>query len=169
MRTTSKIVLAIILITLIYSLAKLISASATGNQQASIKTWPVSQDEEIGQNTSIQANAENEQNTQDISRANTALTQANVPPTPDTPNAQGLYQADEILIDGQGKAGQNYIDITSDTPITPQAQNNNMQNSNYGGGAYAQASVNIDNNNTSSQQYEQYAPGMPAFEVIDGN
>jgi len=173
MRTTSKIVLAIILIILVYSLAKLISASSMGAQQPSIKTWPVNESEQNIQNNQNQAvQSSQTTNVQNTSQGtSTTPTVPNVPPTPDTPNAQGLYQADEILIDGQGKAGSNYIDITSDTPITPQTQNNaSTQNNNYnGGGAYAQASVNIDNNNNTSTSVQTYAPGVPAFEVLDGN
>ena len=154
MRTLSKIVLIIVLITLLYSVAKLISANSNKNQQVITKVLPTSQ------------SMKNNQNKPSIPTPNTQQ----VPPTPDTPNAQGLYQADEILIDGQGKAGSNYIDITSDAPITPQPQNNNTQNNNYnGGGAYAQASVNIDNNNNTNTSVQTYAPGVPAFEVIDGN
>ena len=151
MRTLSKVVLIIVLITLLYSVAKLISAKTNRNQQVITRVLPVNQSIKNNQNQpSIPA-----QNTQQI------------PATPDTPNAQGLYQADEILIDGQGKAGQNYIDITSDTPITPKPQNTaGTQNNNNSGGAYAEASVNIGNNTTSAQQY---APGMPAFQVADGN
>ena len=151
MRIITKIVLIIVLITLVYSVAKLISAKTNRNKQVITKILPVNQSIKNNQNQpSIPA-----QNAQQILA------------TPDTPNAQGLYQADEILIDGQGKAGSNYIDITSDTPITPQNMNNanNTQNNNNGG-AYAQASVNIGNNTTSAQQY---APGVPAFQVADGN
>jgi len=151
MRAISKIVLIVVLITLLYSVAKLISTNSTQNQQQiTVKTRPVSR---------------NNQSTQNENQPSTVAAAAQrLPPTPDTPNAQDLYQADEILIDGQGKAGQNYIDITSDTPITPQQANNRQ--SNIGGGAYAQASVTIDNTTTSAQQY---APGVPAFEVADGN
>ena len=88
-------------------------------------------------------------------------------PTPDTANAQGVYQADEILIDGQGQDGQNYIDITSDTPITPEPQNSSTHNNN--GGAYAEASITIDHNNNTNTFAQTYAPGEPGFEVIDGN
>ena len=121
MRTTTKIVLAIILITLVYSLAKLISASTTKHHATAVRVWPMNnQSTQSSQNTTVQPSMPET---------------PQVPPTPDTPNAQGLYQADEILIDGQGKAGSNYIDITSDTPITPQPQNTvNTQNNNYNGG-----------------------------------
>ncbi len=169
MRIITKIVLIIVLITLVYSVAKLISANANKNQQQiMVKTLPVKQNNQSMQNNQNQPNttAPAAQQTQ------VATNTPQVPPTPDTPNAQGLYQADEILIDGQGKAGSNYIDITSDTPITPQPQNtNNTQNSNNnnGGGAYAEASVSINNNNNTSTSSQQYAPGVPAFEVIDGN
>ena len=156
MRIATKIVLVIILITLVYSITKLISANSTKAHQV-YRTAPMVQNQSI-------------QNSQTVptSMSTTEPSTQQVPPTPDTPNAQGQYQADEILIDGQGKAGSNYIDITSDTPITPQPQNNNTQNNNYNsGGAYAEASVNINNNNNTSAQ--QYAPGVPAFEVADGN
>jgi len=158
MRTLSKVVLIIVIITLLYSVAKLINAKSNKNQQVITKTWSIKKN-----NQSMQTNQQTAQQS-----TTTAQNTQQVPPTPDTPNAQGLYQADEVLIDGQGKAGSNYIDITSDTPITPQAQNNNTQNNNNnnGGGAYAEASVNINNNNTTAQKY---APGVPAFEVIDGN
>jgi len=102
MRTTSKIVLVIIIITLVYSVVKLINASTTPQEQTiATITWPI-----------------NTQNMQTNTTQNT------------TPNAQNqssatVYQADEILIDGQGQAGQNYIDITSNTPITPQQAQNN--------------------------------------------
>ncbi len=153
MRTASKLVLIIVLILLVYSIAKLISAATTKNN--AVRTWPMKQSQNIPAKSLPETPAVNEVQ--------------NLPPTPDTPNAQGLYQADEILIDGQGKVGQNYIDITSDTPITPQAQNNNTQSNNNGGGAYAQASVTIDHNTNTSTSAQTYAPGMPAFEVIDGN
>ena len=172
MRTLSKVVLIIVIITLLYSVAKLINAKSNKNQQVATKTWSIKKN-----NQSMQTNQNTAQNSQPTTNASTQTTTAQnaqqVPPTPDTPNAQGLYQADEVLIDGQGKAGSNYIDITSDTPITPQPQNNNVQNNtqnnnyNNNGGAYAEASVNIDNNTTTSQQ--QYAPGVPAFEVLDGD
>ena len=81
-----------------------------------------------------------------------------------TNQSKPMYQTDEILIDGQGQAGQNYIDITSDTPITPQQQNTNITQS---GGAYAQATASI--NNESENSSAQYAPGMPASEVLYGN
>ena len=173
MRTTSKIVLVIVLITLVYSIVKLISAATIKNNHV-VDISPM----EKSQNKNISAPVK-----PPMPKAAPAGVN-NIPPTPDTPNAQGLYQADEILIDGQGKAGQNYIDITSDTPITPQPQSVNdtqSNNNSNGGGAYAQASVNINNDNnanTSVQNYAQdsaqnstqgYAPGMPAFEVIDGN
>lgn len=167
MRTISKIVLIIVLITLLYSVAKLISANSNKNQQVITRTWPVKQN-----NQSMQNNQNQTEQTAPSMQAQTTSVPSTpqVPPTPDTPNAQGLYQADEILIDGQGKAGSNYIDITSDTPITPQPQNNNTQNNNYnGGGAYAEASVNIDNNNNTATSAQTYAPGVPAFEVLDGN
>ena len=161
MRTLSKIVLIIVLITLLYSVAKLINANSNKNQQQITRTWPKN-------NQSMQNNQK--QSAQMPSSTTTTQNMQQVPTTPDTPNAQGLYQADEVLIDGQGKAGSNYIDITSDTPITPQPQNTNTQNNNYnGGGAYAQASVNIDNNNNTNTSVQTYAPGVPAFEVIDGN
>ena len=165
MRTLSKIVLIIVLITLLYSVAKLISANSNKNQQTITRTLPMNnQSMQNNQNQTMQPM----QNTPMTTPA--AQNTPQVPPTPDTPNAQGLYQADEILIDGQGKAGSNYIDITSDTPITPQPQNTNMQNNNYnGGGAYAEASVNIDNNNNTATSAQTYAPGVPAFEVLDGN
>ena len=118
MRIATKIVLIIILITLVYSIAKLISANST-------KAHQVYRTASMGQNQST----ENSQ-TMPAPMSTTAPSTPQVPPTPDTPNAQGQYQADEILIDGQGKAGSNYIDITSDTPITPQTQNNNTQNNN---------------------------------------
>lgn len=160
MRTLSKVVLIIVIITLLYSVAKLISANSNKNQQVITKTWSIKKN-----NQSMQTNQQTAQQS-----TTTAQNTQQVPATPDTPNAQGLYQADEILIDGQGKAGQNYIDITSDTPITPQTQNNtNAQNNNSNGGAYAQASVNIDNNSNTSTSVQSYAPGVPAFEVIDGN
>ena len=163
MRTISKIVLIIVLVTLLYSVAKLISANSNKNQKVITRTWPVKQDSRSMQNNQNQT----AQTAPQMQTTPSVQSLSQVPPTPDTPNAQGQYQADEILIDGQGKAGSNYIDITSDTPITPQPQNNNTQNNNYNsGGAYAEASVNMNTNNTSSQQY---APGMPAFEVIDGN
>ena len=162
MRTISKIVLIIVLITLLYSVAKLISANSNKNQQVISRTWPVKQDSQsINQNQTAQS-MPSKQTTPSVQNT------PQVPPTPDTPNAQGLYQADEVIINGQGKAGSNYIDITSDTPITPQPQNNNTQNNNYSGGAYAEASVNIDNNNTSASS-QQYAPGMPAYEIANGN
>ena len=152
MRTISKIVLIVVLITLVYSLVKLISAATIKGNTFSLGTWNIRQN----QNNEIPAPAEPENQ--------------NIPSSPDTPNAQGIYQADEILIDGQDKAGQNYIDITSDTPITPQPQNNNAQNNNYNnGGAYAQASVTIDHNNNTSTSAQTYAPGEPGFEVFDGN
>ena len=171
MRTLSKVVLIIVIITLLYSVAKLINAKSNKNQQQiTVKTATMKQNNQsiqTNQNTTTQG--QTSQSEKDAQTTNTQNTQQ-VPATPDKPNAQGLYQADDILIDGQGKAGSNYIDITSDTPITPQPQNNtqgNSQNNNYNssGGAYAEASVNIDNNNTSAQQY---APGVPAFEVADG-
>ena len=167
MRTLSKIVLIIVLITLLYSVAKLISANSNKNQQVITRTWPVKQNNQSMQNNQNQA-TQPMQNTSMTTPA--APNTPQVPPTPDTPNAQGLYQADEILIDGQGKAGSNYIDITSDTPITPQNMNNanNTQNNNNGG-AYAEASVNIDNNNNTATSAQTYAPGVPAFEVLDGN
>jgi len=158
MRTLSKVVLIIVIITLLYSVAKLISANANKNQQA------------VNKISLIKKNNQSMQNNQQTATQSTTTAQnaQQVPATLDKPNAQGLYQADEVLIDGQGKAGSNYIDITSDTPITPQTQNNNTQNNNNnnGGGAYAEASVNINNNNTTAQKY---APGVPAFEVLDGN
>ena len=164
MRIITKIVLIIVLITLVYSVAKLISAKTTKHHQVTAST--------ISQNQSMQNN-QNQPNTKAPTAQQTqvATKTPQVLPTPDTPNAQGLYQADEILIDGQGKAGSNYIDITSDTPITPQPQNNAItQNNNYnGGGAYAEASVSINNNNNTSTSSQQYAPGVPAFEVLDGN
>ena len=169
MRTLSKVVLIIVVITLLYSVAKLISANSNKNQQVINRTWPVKQDSQ-----STQTN-QNNQAAQTAPSMQTQATQSapstpQVPPTPDTPNAQGLYQADEVIIDGQGKAGSNYIDITSDTPITPQPQNNNTQNNNYnGGGAYAEASVNINNNNNTSTSSQQYAPGMPAYEIAYGD
>ncbi len=167
MRTISKIVLIIVLITLLYSVAKLISANSNKNQQVISRTWPVKQDSQSMQNNQNQT----AQNTPSIQTQTTATQNTpQVPPTPDTPNAQGLYQADEVIINGQGKAGSNYIDITSDTPITPQPQNtNNTQNNNYSGGAYAEASVNIDNNNNTSTSSQQYAPGMPAYEIAYGD
>ncbi len=159
MRTITKIVLIIVLITLAYSIAKLISAKTTKQQTTTVRVFSTNkQKTQSSQNTTVQPTIS--QTTQ-------------VPPTPDTPNAQGLYQADEILIDGQGNAGSNYIDITSDTPITPQQQNNaSTQNNNYNdgnSGAYAQASVTIDHNNNTSTSAQTYAPGEPAFEVINGN
>ena len=170
MRTISKIVLVIVLITLVYSLVKLISAATIKSNTFSLGTW------------NIRQNQNNNNNNNNIA-SEPVKEEQNIPSSPDTPNAQGLYQADEILIDGQGKAGQNYIDITSDTPITPQPQNTEVQNANTqssgsaqnnnyndnNGGAYAQASVTIDNNNNASTSSQGYAPGMPAFEVFDGN
>ena len=175
MRTLSKIVLIIIIITLLYSVAKLISANANKSEQLPVKTSLIKQNNQSTQNNQNQPVKMAEPATQQVQNTASMQTQKvpntpKVPPTPDTPNAQGLYQADEILIDGQGQAGQNYIDITSDTPITPQNGNNTQNGSNTqdnnNGGAYAEASVSMDNTNTPAQNY---APGVPAFEVIDGN
>lgn len=152
MRTTSKIVLVIIIITLVYSVVKLINASAPQEQTIATITWPVNQPINNTQNNL----ANMPQNT----------TQ-NATPNTQSQSSATVYQADEILIDGQGQAGQNYIDITSNTPITPQQQEQkqNTQNTqNNNGGAYAEASVSINNN-----QAQNYAPGMPAFEVLNGN
>ncbi len=167
MRTTAKIVLVIIIITLVYSVVKLINASTTPQEETiTTITLPVNQP------------TKNMQNTQANMPQNTAMQPAQeiAPATPKqnttNQNTQATYQADEILIDGQGQAGQNYIDITSDTPITPQqqTQTQNTQNTqnNNGGGAYAEASVSI-NNNRANTNTQTYAPGVPAFEVIDGN
>lgn len=148
MRTITKIVLVIIIITLVYSVVKLINASAPQEQTIATITWPVNQPTNNTQNNL----ANMPQNT----------TQ-NATPNTQSQSSKTVYQADEILIDGQGQAGQNYIDITSDTPITPQqTQAQNTQNNN--GGAYAEASVSINNN-----QAQNYAPGMPASEVLNGN
>ena len=170
MRTTAKIVLVIIIITLVYSVVKLINASTTPQEQTiATITLPVNQPTKnmqntqanIPQNTAMQP-AQNVAPAATVQKQNTATSQ----------NTQATYQADEILIDGQGVAGQNYIDITSDTPITPQqqTQTQNTQNTqnNNGGGAYAEASVSI-NNNRANTNTQTYAPGVPAFEVIDGN
>ena len=148
MRTITKIVLVIIIITLVYSVVKLINASAPQEQTIATITWPVNQPTNNTQNNL----ANMPQNTT-----------RNATPNTQSQSSKTVYQADEILIDGQGQAGQNYIDITSDTPITPQqAQAQNTQNNN--GGAYAEASVSINNN-----QAQNYAPGMPASEVLNGN
>ena len=161
MRTITKIVLVIIIITLVYSVVKLINASAPQEQTIATITWPINLQTNTAQNS--QANTTN---TQQSAQQNTAQS-ANQNST--NQSTQTVYQADEVLIDGQGVAGENYIDITSTTPITPQqAQAKNTQNTqNNNGGAYAEASVSINNNNASNTA--QYAPGMPAFEVADGN
>lgn len=160
MKTASKIVLIIIIITLIYSVVKLINASTHQTEIVTI-TLPITQNKTEKQNnqSSMQVSpTANINNEAENSTQNTVST-----------STQKLYHADEILIDGQGQAGQNYIDITSTTPITPEqqqahnAQNNNKNN----GGDYAQAAVVVDNNKNTSAQ--NYAPGVPAFEVIDGN
>ena len=152
MRTITKIVLVIIIITLVYSVVKLINASAPQEQTIATITWPVNQPTNNTQNNQATLSQNEQQNT----------TQ-NATPNTQSQSSKTVYQADEILIDGQGQAGQNYIDITSDTPITPQqAQAQNTQNNN--GGAYAEASVSINNN-----QAQNYAPGMPASEVLNGN
>lgn len=170
MRTITKIVLVIIIITLVYSVVKLINASTTPQEQTiATITLPVNQPTtnmqnnraNMPQNKAMQP-AQNVAPAATVQKQNTATSQ----------NTQATYQADEILIDGQGQAGQNYIDITSDTPITPQQQEQkqNTQNTqnNNGGGAYAEASVSI-NNNRANTNTQTYAPGVPAFEVIDGN
>ena len=153
MRTASKIVLVIIIITLVYSIVKLINASTTQTAEITTITLPL-----------------NNQQNDTISKVNqntNGVQTASMPQNSVTTGTNKMYHADEILIDGQGQAGQNYIDITSTTPITPQTtQQNNTQSNN--GGAYAQASVTIENNNTSTSA-QTYAPGVPAFEVIDGN
>lgn len=179
MRTVTKIVLIIIIITLLYSVAKLISANSTKAHQITIKTAPIklnNQSMQTNQKQKVQTSQTTATATPAVTNAqtsNAAQSTQQVPPTPDTPNAQGLYQADEILIDGQGKAGSNYIDITSDTPITPELQNNtqsNTQNNNYNNsGAYVETSVNINNDTNANTSEQTYAPGVPAFEVFDGN
>lgn len=149
MRTTAKIVLVIIIITLVYSVVKLINASAPQEQTIATITWSESQ---------------SNQNTQN-NQANTAPATANT--AQNTSNTQAVYQADEILIDGQGVAGANYVDITSNTPITPQqAQAKSTQNA-QNSGAYTET-VNIDKT-AANTKAQNYAPGMPAFEVVDGN
>ena len=152
MKTASKIVLIIIIITLIYSVVKLINASTHQTEIVTI-TLPITQ------------NKTEKQNNQSSMQVKTSANINNVAAN----STQKLYHADEILIDGQGQAGQNYIDITSTTPITPEQQqtNNAQNNTQNNGGAYAQASVVVDKNKNTSAQ--TYAPGVPAFEVIDGN
>ena len=165
MRTITKIVLVIIIITFVYSVVKLINASAPQEQTVATITWPVNQQQSTAQNS--QANTTNtQQSTQQIAQQNTAQ---NANQNTASQSVQTVYQADEVLIDGQGVAGENYIDITSNTPITSQqiAQAKSTPNTQNNGGAYAEASVSINNNNASNTA--QYAPGMPAFEVIDGN
>ena len=154
MRTITKIVLVIIIITFVYSVVKLINASAPQEQTVATITWPVNQQQSTAQN----------------SQANTTNTQQSANQNSTSQSTQTVYQADEVLIDGQGVAGQNYIDITSDTPITPQqvAQAKNTPNTQNNGGAYAQETVNINTDNASNSA-QNYAPGMPAFEVADGN
>ena len=156
MRTTSKIVLVIIIITLVYSVVKLINASIPQTETIATITWPI---EQTNQNTT-NSQAPQTQNAM-ISPAPTTQKTA---VQNNTNQSKPMYQTDEILIDGQGQAGQNYIDITSDTPITPQQQNTNITQS---GGAYAQATASI--NNESENSSAQYAPGMPASEVLYGN
>ena len=156
MKTITKIVLFIIIITLVYSVVKLINASTQQTETVTV-TFPITQSKTVKQNN---------QATQSNIPANTSQNTT-------VQNPQKLYHADEILIDGQGQAGQNYIDITSTTPITPQQQaqaaNSTQSNTqNNSGGAYAQTSVVIDNNNNTNTS-NQYAPGVPAFEVANGN
>ena len=161
MRTTAKIVLVIIIITLVYSVVKLISASVPQEQTIATITWPIEQANQTRQNTSNSQAPQMQNATAKPAPVNQNTTSQN-----NEIQTKTVYQADEILIDGQGQAGQNYIDITSDTPITPQQQNtNNTQSS---GGAYAQASVNVVNNKASTSA-QTYAPGMPASEVLYGN
>jgi len=155
MRTTSKIVLVIVIITLVYSVVKLINASTPQEQTIATITWTEKQPSKSTQNN----------------QANKAPTTANTAQNTNQ-NTQAVYQADEVLIDGQGVAGANYVDITSNTPITPQqiAQAKNTQkeqNAQNNSGTYAEE-INI-NNNAASTKAQNYAPGMPAFEVIDGN
>ncbi len=162
MRTASKIVLIIIIITLVYSVVKLINASTHQTETVTI-TLPMPQSKTVKQN--------NQSNTQVNQAANTVNTTVNSAQNTVSTSTQKLYHADEILIDGQGKAGQNYIDITSTTPITPEQKQqtnstqNNTQNNNSG---YVQTPVIIDETNTNTSA-QTYAPGVPAFEVIDGN
>ena len=160
MKTASKIVLIIIIITLIYSVVKLINASTHQTEIVTI-TLPIPQNKTEKQN--------NQSSMQVSPTANINNEAENITQNTVSTSTQKLYHADEILIDGQGQAGQNYIDITSTTPITPeQQQANNAQNNNKNnGGDYAQAAVVVDNNKNTSAQ--NYAPGVPAFEVIDGN
>jgi len=165
MRTASKIVLIIIIITLVYSVVKLINASTTQTESVTI-TLPINKISTQSKiNGTKPSNNQVNQSTATVNNLQTNSSQNTVK------SPQKLYHADEILIDGQGQAGQNYIDITSTTPITPQQQAqantaNSTQNNN--GGTYAQASVIVENNNANSSA-QTYAPGVPAFEVIDGN
>ena len=153
MRILAKIILVGILVLLAYSVIKLINTSTPQETTITTISWPVKQTNQDAQKST------------DITRNMPSMQQNTV-----NGNPQMKYQADEILIDGQGPAGSNYIDITSDTPITPRNKSNTQQyNNNKGGGAYAQASVTIDNNNNTSTSAQTYAPGVPAFEVIDGN
>ena len=161
MRTISKIVLVIIIITLVYSVVKLIDTSVPQEQTIATITWPANQTTNISQNSQEKPVTTVTNNT-----ATQTANQNNV-----KQSVQTTYQADEVLIDGQGIAGENYIDITSDTPITPQQiarvkDTQNMRDNSTG--TYAEASISINNNGTNTTA-QKYAPGMPAFEVIDGN